>query len=298
MILWLVALLALALPTPAATEEYARYDLALNRLMFRQAAIALEAGSLVEDWQGNVGGLTNRAALARLESLLKRSGQLARELDKLAPPAAGRTLHAAAVLAAKGRTDLIRQARDHVARGNPTPQSQREFMGKNLTATSELQARWLSDRLAAARSAPVHGPRLREYYAWQTQMLPLTRTQVRVGSDIQRLVFLSSASNVSLPDLEGEAGEATLVSFELRDKARAVVVPPWLKIAHLKARAEQAALSDLCAEIKAYTMDHQEEPVARVRRAFRDLRSASQQAEQASLEALAAALDSGPVNAR
>jgi len=289
-ILWLLAFVALALPAPAA-EDYARYDLLLSRLMFKQAAVSLEAGSLVEDWHVNRGGLTNGAALKRLKSLLTRSEALAREIEKLAAPSSARTLHAAALMAARGRAGLIREARDHVARGNPTKESQREFLGRNLTATSELQTRWLSERLAAARVAPVQAPRLREYYAWQTQMLPLTRAQVRVGSDVQRLVFLTTKGDEKPLELQRQAGDATTLSFELVEKAASLKPPAALAQAHRQARAEQKALSELCAEIKAYTTAPGEESGARVGRAFRELRQASQAAEQASLDALAAALN-------
>ncbi len=290
MILWLL-LVALVLPAPAA-EEYARYDLQLNRLMLGQAAVALEAGGVVENWQRGQGAATNAAALASLDSLLKKSEALTREVERLKPPTSAKALHAAAARAARGRTDLIRLARAHVAQGNPTGPTQTAFMGQNLTATSELQARWISDRLEAARSAPVQGARLREFYEWQTQMLSLTRTQVKVGSDVQKLVFASSGSSANLPALIQQAGEATVISFEIRDKAKLIQPPAALAEAHLKAREEQAALSQLCAEIKAYTGDRSDETRAHVVYSFRELREASQAAERASLEALAAALNS------
>lgn len=287
MILWLVLLLALALPAPAA-EEYARYDLKLSRLMYQQGAVSLEAGAVVEDWQAGRGGTR---ALPALKSLLARSQKLTAALEKLTPPASARTLHAAAVLVARGRTELIRLARDHVERGTGSPESQRDFMAKNLTANSELQARWLSERLTAARSAPVQSPRLREFYQWQTQMLPLTRTQVRVGSDIQRLVFLTADGAIKPLELQSQAGEATAVSLELRDKAGAVKPPAWLVTAHTRARAEQKALSELCGEIKRYTTERSEDQVAFVREAFKQLRQASQSAEEANLDALSTALN-------
>lgn len=287
MTLWLL-LVALVLPAPAA-EEYGRYDLQLNRIMLRLAGVALEVGGVVEGWQSGQG--KNAAVLAQVEALSKKSEALTREVESLKPPSQAKQLHAAAVSAARGRTGLIRLARDHVAQGNPSGQSQRAFMERNLAATSDLQYRWVSARLEAARSAPAKSASLREFYQWQSQMLSLTRSQVKIGSEVQQLAFASSGSSANLSALIQQAGEATLRSFDLRDKAGLIKPPAPLAQAHLLARAEQMALSQFCAEIKAYVGDASEEQGAQVLQSLAELRQASQTAEQASLEALAAALN-------
>ena len=285
--LLLAALWLLALPT-WAQEDFARYDLKLARLMLEQTRGLLAAGTDLEKWNVRTGG--NQQTLKALTVQAERAQKVHELIRRTPAPGSAAALQQAALKTSAARVKLIATARDYVGRGNPTPAAQSEFLASSLKATGELQAQWLRDRLQVTREIPAHQPAVREWYRWQSQLLPLTLVQVKVGSQIQQLVLLEQAGRTSPLQLKDNAAAAASTAEQLLEKARQLRPAGWLKGAQQAALAEQKALTELCLAFKLISQEKSEDSVAILNHASEELRQRSLQAEEASLKCLQQAL--------
>ncbi|MBI3925098.1 MAG: hypothetical protein HY319_06120 [Armatimonadetes bacterium] len=281
-----LAVLLITAEVAAAGPSFAAYDLRVSKLLWRQVDLLGKSAQILEEWSR--GRLSDESATAALRRFLAAAGEVEKEVGGLRPPSGGEPLQKAAEQAAHVRVALIRRSVEFLSAGDPRQSAIKSFLLENVASNSEAQSRWLEARLKLVPRALGQKPAagLRHYYEWQAALLPIQLDQVRIAARLQRLLLEDGDRDT----MSRSAAEATRSGIAVRQRAEAVRPSKALQEPHRRALEEQIALARLCEAIQLYSEDRSPESVTRIRRAVRTLSDRSREAEEGSIQSLAAAL--------
>lgn len=269
---------------PASARRLAQDDLDLSRLLVQQERQMEAAGLALEDWAA--GRLSVERARSATREARDRCVRIGGQVTQRSRKAGD--LGAAAAAVAAERTKAVEGSLRLLESGSASREDLLAFAERQSQFVGRSLDRWLRARQAHTDRVLAAAPssRLKAYYAWQADLLPLQLQSAALGLRARAAMNAMGSGASAATEGLGRSGDT------LARRVEALAAPTPVRAAQEAAAREARSLARLVEGVELMAADPSPESNSRVRRCSANLRKDSATAEDESLEALARALGS------